>query len=110
MPKVTFISSASPAGSADANVNMTFEARNGDSILDVGIDNDVPIQHACGGFCACTTCQVIVRQGAEHLSPMEEDEDERLERVAVSRTDNSRLACQAKVHGDVVVEIVNLES
>jgi 2Fe-2S ferredoxin len=102
MPKITFTNiGPSP---------VTIDARSGDSVLDASIDNGVPIQHACGGFCACTTCQILVHQGGEHLSAMEEDEDERLERVAASRTDNSRLACQAKVHGDVTVEIVNLEN
>jgi 2Fe-2S ferredoxin len=101
MPKVTFTNL--PGGS------QTYDVRAGDSILDCGINHDVPIQHACGGFCACTTCQVTITAGGENLSEMEEDEDERLDRVAQSRTDASRLGCQAKVHGDVTVQIVNLE-
>ena len=99
MPKVTFLP-----------VNQTYEAKAGESILDVAINHDVPLQHACGGFCACTTCHIIVKAGSEHLSGMEEDEEDRLERVAVGLTLNSRLGCQAKIHGDVTVEIQNLES
>lgn len=96
MPKVTFLP-----------MNQTFEAKEGESILDVAINNDVPLQHACGGFCACTTCHVVVKSGDEKLSDMEDDEEERLERVPVGLTLHSRLGCQAKVHGDVVVEIQN---
>lgn len=97
MPKITFLP-----------MNQSFEAKNGESILDVAIDHDVPLQHACGGFCACTTCHVIVKEGQQNLSEMEEDEEERLERVAVGLTLRSRLGCQAKVQGDVVVEIQNI--
>ncbi len=97
MPKVTFLP-----------MNQTFDAADGESILDVAINNDVPLQHACGGFCACTTCHVIVKTADSKLSEIEEDEEERLERVAVGLTLHSRLGCQAKVHGDVTVEIQNV--
>jgi 2Fe-2S ferredoxin len=96
MPKVTFLP-----------MNQTFEAKEGESILDVAINNDVPLAHACGGFCACTTCHVVVKAGDDHLSPVEDDEEERMERVPVGLTLHSRLGCQAKVHGDVIVEIQN---
>lgn len=96
MPKVTFLP-----------MNKTVEIRVGDSILDAAIENDVPLNHACGGFCACTTCHVIVKAGAESLSEIEEEEEERLDR-ATGVTLQSRLGCQAKVlKGDVTVEIQN---
>ena len=97
MPKVTFLP-----------MNTTFEAQKDQSILDVAIDHDVPLQHACGGFCACTTCHLIVKSGAESLSPMEEEELERLERMGLL-DENARLGCQSKVRGDVVVEVVNID-
>lgn len=97
MPKVTFMP-----------MNQTVEARAGESILDAAINHDIPIQHACGGFCACTTCHVMVKEGSANLSPMEEDEEERIGLVN-GLTLQSRLGCQAKVHGDVTVEIQNLD-
>jgi 2Fe-2S ferredoxin len=96
MPKVTFLP-----------MNETYEAKEGESVLDVAINNDVPLQHACGGFCACTTCHVHVKSGLQNLSPSEEDEEERLDR-ATNVTLQSRLGCQAKIHGDVTVEIQNI--
>ncbi len=97
MPKVTFLP-----------VNQTCEAQIGESILDVAIQHDIPLQHACGGFCACTTCHVHVEAHAEHLSAMEEHEQERI--AAVDRlAANSRLGCQAKVQGDVTVTIMNID-
>lgn len=74
------------------------------SVLDVALGNNIDLQHNCGGKCACTTCHVIVKEGAENLSPMEEDEEDRLD-TAEGLTLQSRLGCQAVVRGDVVVEI-----
>lgn len=98
MPKITFL----PSG-------KSFDVKAGESVLDVALTNDVPIQHACGGFCACTTCHVVVKSGMENLSSMEDEEQDRLEVAATGLTPSSRLGCQAKIHGDVVVQIVNPE-
>lgn len=87
-------------------MNTTVEAAIGETILDVAVAHDIPLQHACGGFCACTTCHVIVKEGEKFLSAPEEDEEERLDRAS-GVTLRSRLGCQAKVMGDVVVEIQN---
>ncbi len=75
------------------------------SLLDIAINAGVDLQHACGGNCACTTCHVIVKAGEENLTPMDEDEDDRLY-MADGLTLHSRLGCQAVVKGDVTVEIV----
>jgi 2Fe-2S ferredoxin len=96
MPKVTFLP-----------MNTVCEAKSGESLLDVALNFEVPMAHACGGFCACTTCHVIVKSGAEHLSEKEDDEEERLDR-ATGLTLQSRLGCQARVKGDVTVEIQNI--
>lgn len=95
MPKVTFLP-----------MNKTVDAANGESLLDVALNHSIPLMHACGGFCACTTCHVIVRDNDESLSEMGDEEEERLDR-AQSVTLHSRLGCQAKVKGDVTVEILN---
>ncbi len=96
MPKITFL-----------NTNQTYEVKKGESILEAAIAHDVPLQHACGGFCACTTCHVHVKSGAENLSAIEEDESERIERAASGVSLQSRLGCQSRIHGDVTVEIVD---
>jgi 2Fe-2S ferredoxin len=68
MPKVTFLPD-----------NVTVDADKGESILDVSLNQNVDLQHACGGFCACTTCHVLVETGAENLSAIGEEEGERME-------------------------------
>ena len=98
MPKVTFLP-----------LNVTVEANEGESILDVALNHDVPLQHACGGFCSCTTCQIEVQDGPEGLSPMEEDETERLESVGQLKP-AQRLGCQARVlKGSITVKMVNVD-
>jgi 2Fe-2S ferredoxin len=74
------------------------------SLLDVALNFAVPLEHVCGGNCACTTCHVIVREGMANLTEMEDDEADRLD-TAWDLTPSSRLACQAVVTGDVVCEI-----
>ena len=75
------------------------------SLLDIALHHGIRMDHNCGGNCACTTCHVVVREGEENLSPMESDEEDRLD-TATGLTLHSRLGCQAIVQGDVVVDIV----
>ena len=74
------------------------------SLLDICLNHHLALEHACGGSCACTTCHVVVREGEDSLSAMEQDEEDRLD-TAEGLTLHSRLGCQAVVRGDVVVEI-----
>ncbi len=76
------------------------------SILDVALHFRVPLEHACGGNCACTTCHVWVKKGADLLSPVEDDEADRLD-LAADLQLSSRLGCQAQIvsPGEIVVEI-----
>ena len=76
------------------------------SILDWADQHDIPIEHACGGFAACSTCHVIVREGLETCNETSEDEDDMLDE-APGLTLQSRLSCQCIPDGskDLVVEI-----
>jgi ferredoxin, 2Fe-2S len=76
------------------------------SILDIALNFGFHLEHACGGSCACTTCHIVVKKGAELLSEMDDEEADRLDMAADLQL-NSRLGCQAVVKkpGEVVVEI-----
>jgi 2Fe-2S ferredoxin len=74
------------------------------SLLDIALNFGVNLEHSCGGNCACTTCHVIVKQGEENLTEMDEDEEDRLY-MADGLTLHSRLGCQCVVTGDITVEI-----
>jgi 2Fe-2S ferredoxin len=68
----------------------------GESLLEVAIDNGINIEHACGGVCACSTCHVYVESGMERLSEATEAEEDRVEEApAIRRT--SRLSCQCEL-------------
>ncbi len=76
------------------------------SFLDVAENFGISLDHACGGSCACTTCHVLVEQGAEGLSEPDENELDRLD-LAPGLQLNSRLGCQAIITrpGSYVVTI-----
>ncbi len=85
-------------------LDTAVEGEEGESILHIALKHDIPLDHNCGGNCACTTCHVIVKEGMNNLSEMEENEEDMLDK-ARGLTLTSRLGCQAHVYGDVVVEI-----
>ena len=101
--KVTFLPLDVTVEVDDSKYPLADHGRPG-SLLDIALANDIHLEHNCGGSCACTTCHVIVREGADNLSEMEGDEEDRLD-MAEGLTIRSRLGCQAIVRGDVVVEI-----
>ncbi len=86
MPNVTFIY---PDGS-----EQTFDAPNGISLLEVAHKNDVPLEGACEGSLACSTCHVIVDESFySDLPEASEDEEDMLD-LAFELTHTSRLGCQ----------------
>jgi 2Fe-2S ferredoxin len=101
--KVTFLPLNKTVEVDDAKFPLADHGKPG-SLLDIALAHDIALEHNCGGSCACTTCHVIVVDGAEHLSEMEGDEEDRLD-MAEGLTIRSRLGCQAVVRGDVTVEI-----
>ena len=76
------------------------------SFLDVAETNDIFLDHAGGGVCACSTCHVLIKAGESGLTPADDDELDRLD-MAADQQLNSRLGCQAVITrpGDYVVEI-----
>jgi 2Fe-2S ferredoxin len=93
MPKIRFLPE-----------DIEVEVPEGRTILDAALDNNIKIDHNCGGNCACSTCHIYVEEGLDSLSEMSEDEEDMLDE-AEDRRDDSRLACQCKVKTDLVVNI-----
>ena len=94
MPKITF-----------ANFNETYEVPAGTSVLECALENNLPLDHDCGGNCACTTCHIMIEEGQENIEPMSDDERSLLE--ANDKFDeNSRLGCQSRVKaGSITIRI-----
>jgi ferredoxin, 2Fe-2S len=75
----------------------------GTTILAASRAMKVDLDHFCGGCGSCGTCRVFIVSGAEHLSPIQMNEEITLGAEAARR--GHRLGCQAKVEGPVEVKI-----
>jgi ferredoxin len=66
----------------------------GTSILEAAKQCGAPQGDRCGGVCACSTCHVYVSAGFDHLSEIEDEEFDILDKAFDVRME-SRLGCQA---------------
>lgn len=74
----------------------------GAGLLQASLMAGIELPQACGGRASCTTCRVLVKEGAARLSPPRLAEREMLAESGL--LGRYRLACQSRVLGDVVVE------
>jgi adenylate cyclase len=78
------------------------------SVLFSLLSADIPITHACGGNALCSTCRIMILQGAERCSPPTSQE-----RILAKKLDfpvHIRLACQTRVTGDVSIRRLVLDN
>jgi ferredoxin len=86
MPTVTFITARGD--------RVTAQSGEGDCLLEVAQNADMPLEGTCEGQMACSTCHVIVSPDwFSRLPRASEDEEDMLD-LAAGVTRTSRLACQ----------------
>jgi ferredoxin len=86
---------------ADGSLDKEVEAAPGQRLLDVAWAAREPLEGACEGVMACSTCHVIVDAGDfEKLPPASEEEEDLLD-LAAHATRTSRLACQIILSEDM---------
>ncbi|KAK3073081.1 mitochondrial matrix iron-sulfur protein [Teratosphaeriaceae sp. CCFEE 6253] len=93
------------------NQSVTFTVADGNNLLDIAQANDLEMEGACGGSCACSTCHVIVQDEAMY-DAMEEpgdDENDMLD-LAFGLTETSRLGCQVEMRKELDGMVVKLPS
>jgi ferredoxin, 2Fe-2S len=95
MPKVRFIREG---------LEVVVDA--GSTILDAARKAGAPEGDRCGGVCACSTCHVYVVKGFDNTSEIEDEEFDILDKAIDVRM-TSRLGCQAKINGDIDIEITD---
>ena len=79
---------------ADGTLDKEVEASPGQRLLDVAWAAREPLEGACEGVMACSTCHVIVDpEWYELLKDATEDEEDMLD-LAFGLTQTSRLGCQ----------------
>jgi ferredoxin len=79
---------------ADGTLDKEVRATPGQRLLDVAWAERQPLEGACEGVMACSTCHVIVdAEDFAKLPPATEEEEDLLD-LAAHATRTSRLACQ----------------
>jgi ferredoxin len=78
----------------DGTLDREVEARPGQRLLDVAWAAKQPLEGACEGVMACSTCHVIVDSEDFQKLPRASDEEEDMLDFASHATRTSRLACQ----------------
>ncbi|KAL9103838.1 MAG: hypothetical protein Q9163_001158 [Psora crenata] len=75
-----------------------FQVAQGDNLLDIAQSEDLEMEGACGGSCACSTCHVVVESDDmyEKIPEPDDDENDMLD-LAFGLTETSRLGCQVKM-------------
>ncbi len=65
----------------------------GQTILKIAEENQIPIRSFCEGFCVCGACHIIIENLMDKLPPISEKENNALDNAG-GITLRSRLACQ----------------
>ena len=85
----------------DGTLDKEVEAPPGQRLLDVAWAAREPLEGACEGVMACSTCHVIVdAEDFAKLPPATEEEEDLLD-LAAHATRTSRLACQIILTDDM---------
>ena len=80
----------------------TFEVAAGDNLLDIAQSEELEMEGACGGSCACSTCHIIVEsQDLYDAMPEPDDDENDMLDLAFGLTETSRLGCQVKMAKDL---------
>ena len=86
---------------ADGTLDKEVEAKPGQRLLDVAWAAREPLEGACEGVMACSTCHVIVDADDFKKLPSASEEEEDLLDLAAHATRTSRHACQIIVTDDM---------
>ena len=86
---------------ADGTLDKEVEGQAGQRLLDVAWAAGQPLEGACEGVMACSTCHVIVDPQDFALLPPASEEEEDLLDIAAHVRRTSRLACQILLTDDL---------
>lgn len=102
MPRIFFV--------LQSGEKVTVEGQSGLSLLEVAHMNHIPLEGACEGSLACSTCHVVIDEAYySQLPEATEDEEDMLD-LAFGLTRTSRLGCQIKIDESMEGMVVRLPS
>ena len=93
---------------ADGTLDKEVDAKPGQRLLDVAWAAREPLEGACEGVMACSTCHVIVEAADFEKLPAASEEEEDLLDLAAHATRTSRLACQILLTEEMKVLTVRI--
>jgi len=77
------------------------EGDTNNTLMEIIRDENLEIEAACGGCCACATCHVYVDdKWIDKLEPKDDDEESMLDQAFYVKK-NSRLSCQIQLSEDL---------
>ena len=85
-------------------MSILLQSDEGRTIMEVLVDSDIAMRSDCGGQGKCGKCLVSVHPAA-NLSPPTDAEIRLLEKRAETPEPGTRLACQARIQGDIAVTL-----
>ncbi|MFL1781294.1 2Fe-2S ferredoxin [Candidatus Hepatincolaceae symbiont of Richtersius coronifer] len=104
----------------DKNVNVIFITSDGEkisvevpvgtSVLEAAHQNGVPLEGACEGSLACSTCHVILEKEYYSKLPDAIEEEEDMLDMAFGLTPTSRLGCQIILTNELEGMILTIPS
>ena len=91
---------------------ITFECMTLETIIEGAWRSGLFWPNVCYGLGECRACVLVVVEGHEHFLPPDEFEQEALRTTGTIRRGgvDARLACQARITGDVTVRKVGVRS
>ncbi len=79
-------------------LDRTFQAEDGDNLLDTAMRAGVHINASCGGNGTCGKCRVLLKEGSASSPPNPA--------ITTEEYNNGmRLACRTSIHSDIAVEV-----
>ena len=100
MPKITF--------TYQDGHDQVVDAPNGISLLEVAHKNGIPLEGACEGSLACSTCHVVIDEAFYGKLPPASDDEEDMLDLAFGLTHTSRLGCQIRMTNELDGLVVKL--
>lgn len=83
--------------------NVEYEIELNETVLHLAQRNDLHIQSVCKGLPSCAECRIQIKEGEHNVPPPSSKE---LSLIGTAYyVDQSRLSCQLRCYGDVVVDL-----
>lgn len=84
-------------------LNVEHEIEFNETVLHLAQRHDIHIQSVCKGLPSCAECRVQIKEGEHHVLPPSSKE---LSLIGTAHyIDHSRLSCQLRCFGDVIVDV-----